>query len=124
MLFCGRQTGPEGDGDRQIQQDILLLCREELASHKVPATINFVSALAVADSGSLSDAMRNVIVTGGSRGLGLGIASKLAKQGYRAIAIARKESPELTAAMQPGRSRDAFSLFPSTWRILKGLRPW
>jgi len=51
--------------------------------------------------------VRNVIVTGGSRGLGLGMAGKLAKQGYRAIVIARKESPELTAAMQahtePGR---------------------
>ncbi len=46
--------------------------------------------------------MRNVIVTGGSRGLGLGMVSKLAKQGYRAIAIARKESPELTAVMQGG----------------------
>jgi 3-oxoacyl-[acyl-carrier protein] reductase len=34
--------------------------------------------------------MRNVIVTGGSRGLGLGIAGKLAKEGYRAIAIARR----------------------------------
>jgi len=46
-------SGPEDDEDRQIQQDILLLCREELASHKVPATINFVSALAVGDSGKL-----------------------------------------------------------------------
>jgi acyl-coenzyme A synthetase/AMP-(fatty) acid ligase len=46
-------SAPESHGDRQIQQDILLLCREELASHKVPATINFVSALAVADSGKL-----------------------------------------------------------------------
>jgi 3-oxoacyl-[acyl-carrier protein] reductase len=45
--------------------------------------------------------MRNVIVTGGSRGLGLGIAGKLAKEGYRAIAIARNESPELKALMQP-----------------------
>jgi acyl-coenzyme A synthetase/AMP-(fatty) acid ligase len=44
---------PEGSGYRQIQQDILLLCREGLASHKVPATINFVSTLAVADSGKL-----------------------------------------------------------------------
>jgi 3-oxoacyl-[acyl-carrier protein] reductase len=43
--------------------------------------------------------MRSVIVTGGSRGLGLGIARKLAAEGYRVIAIARKESPELTAAM-------------------------
>jgi 3-oxoacyl-[acyl-carrier protein] reductase len=44
--------------------------------------------------------MRNVIVTGGSRGLGLGIARKLAETGYRAIAIARKENSDLTAAMQ------------------------
>ena len=44
--------------------------------------------------------MRNVVVTGGSRGLGLGIATKLAASGYRAIAIARKESPELTAAIE------------------------
>jgi acyl-coenzyme A synthetase/AMP-(fatty) acid ligase len=43
----------ESEDDRQIQQDILLLCREELASHKVPATINFVAALAVAESGKL-----------------------------------------------------------------------
>ncbi|MGA2561143.1 MAG: SDR family NAD(P)-dependent oxidoreductase [Terracidiphilus sp.] len=42
--------------------------------------------------------MRNVIVTGGSRGLGLGIARKLIASGFRAIAIARKESSELVAA--------------------------
>jgi 3-oxoacyl-[acyl-carrier protein] reductase len=44
--------------------------------------------------------MRNVVVTGGSRGIGLGIALRLAEAGFRAIAIARKESSELTAAMQ------------------------
>ncbi len=44
--------------------------------------------------------MRNVIVTGGSRGLGLGVARKLAGAGYRAIAVARKENSELAAAMQ------------------------
>lgn len=43
--------------------------------------------------------MRNVIVTGGSRGLGLGIACKLASAGYRVIALARKESEQLTSAM-------------------------
>jgi 3-oxoacyl-[acyl-carrier protein] reductase len=43
--------------------------------------------------------MRNVIVTGGSRGLGLGIARKLSQAGYRVIAIARKESGELTQAI-------------------------
>lgn len=44
--------------------------------------------------------MRNVVVTGGSRGLGLGIARRLAAAGYRAIAIARKESNELTLAIE------------------------
>ncbi len=44
--------------------------------------------------------MRNVIVTGGSRGLGLGIARRLAASGYHAIAIARKESAQLTSAIQ------------------------
>ncbi len=39
--------------------------------------------------------MRNVIVTGGSRGLGLSIVSTLAAAGYRAIAIARTETDEL-----------------------------
>jgi 3-oxoacyl-[acyl-carrier protein] reductase len=43
--------------------------------------------------------MRNVIVTGGSRGIGLGIARRLAKIGYHVTAVARKESPELRAAV-------------------------
>jgi 3-oxoacyl-[acyl-carrier protein] reductase len=43
--------------------------------------------------------MRNVIVTGGSRGLGLGIARALVRAGYRVIAIARKESKQLAAAV-------------------------
>jgi 3-oxoacyl-[acyl-carrier protein] reductase len=46
--------------------------------------------------------MRNVIVTGGSRGLGLGIACKLAAAGYRVIAVARRQNSELAAAMQEG----------------------
>jgi 3-oxoacyl-[acyl-carrier protein] reductase len=44
--------------------------------------------------------VRNVIVTGGSRGLGLGIARKLAGTGYRVIAVARSENSELTNAMR------------------------
>jgi 3-oxoacyl-[acyl-carrier protein] reductase len=43
--------------------------------------------------------MRNVIVTGGSRGLGLAIVVQLANAGYRVIAIARKNTTELTAAI-------------------------
>jgi 3-oxoacyl-[acyl-carrier protein] reductase len=41
--------------------------------------------------------MLNVIVTGGSRGLGLGIALRLREAGYRAIIVARKESREIAA---------------------------
>jgi len=44
--------------------------------------------------------MRNVIVTGGSRGLGLGIARKLSAVGYSVIAVARCQNDGLTAAMK------------------------
>jgi 3-oxoacyl-[acyl-carrier protein] reductase len=44
--------------------------------------------------------MRNVIVTGGSRGLGLGIARGLITAGYHVIAIARKETSQLRSAIQ------------------------
>ncbi len=43
--------------------------------------------------------MRNVLVTGGSRGLGLGVVRRLAASGFRAIAVARKESNQLLSAM-------------------------
>jgi 3-oxoacyl-[acyl-carrier protein] reductase len=42
---------------------------------------------------------RSVIVTGGSRGLGLGIVRRLTAQGYSAIAVARSLSDQLAAAM-------------------------
>jgi 3-oxoacyl-[acyl-carrier protein] reductase len=42
--------------------------------------------------------MRNAIVTGGSRGLGLGIARRLANSGFRVIVVARTESEELGLA--------------------------
>jgi 3-oxoacyl-[acyl-carrier protein] reductase len=42
--------------------------------------------------------VRNVIVTGASRGLGLAIATALAQGGDRVIAVARNESPQLRAA--------------------------
>jgi len=54
--------------------------------------------------------MRNVIVTGGSRGIGLGIVRSLAKTGYRVMALARKESPELRQAIDEAVSRGAGSI--------------
>jgi|ERR1700756_4025688 len=50
------KAGPEQHGDRdmhELQDDIVLLCREALSSYKVPAAINFVSTLAVAESGKM-----------------------------------------------------------------------
>jgi 3-oxoacyl-[acyl-carrier protein] reductase len=51
----------------------------------------------------MPDAMRNVIVTGGSRGLGLGIARKLAASGYAAIAIARRKTEQVSAAIEEAK---------------------
>lgn len=43
--------------------------------------------------------MRNLIVTGASRGLGLAMAEHLAAAGYRVIGIARSATAQLTAAV-------------------------
>jgi len=42
--------------------------------------------------------MRNVLITGGSRGIGLAMASSLAAAGYRVIAVARTTSDSLAEA--------------------------
>ncbi|MEA2948266.1 MAG: 3-oxoacyl-[acyl-carrier protein] reductase [Alphaproteobacteria bacterium] len=44
--------------------------------------------------------MRNIVVTGGSRGLGLGIARQLAAAGYRVITVARKSNKQLASAIE------------------------
>jgi 3-oxoacyl-[acyl-carrier protein] reductase len=44
--------------------------------------------------------VHSVVVTGGSRGLGLAICRRLAGAGYRVIAIARGNSEDLAAAMR------------------------
>jgi len=46
---------------------------------------------------------RNVLVTGASRGLGLGIARNLVAAGYCVIAVARKPNKDLTAAIAEAR---------------------
>jgi len=47
----------------------------------------------------MSEQIRSVLVTGGSRGLGLAIARRLAGAGYRVIVVARKKSKEVAAAI-------------------------
>ncbi len=44
--------------------------------------------------------MRNVVVTGGTRGLGLAIAQRLAADGFRAVAVARQENDAFAASAQ------------------------
>ena len=44
--------------------------------------------------------MHNVVVTGGSRGIGLAISRRMARAGYHVIAVARRESDALTDAIR------------------------
>jgi 3-oxoacyl-[acyl-carrier protein] reductase len=44
--------------------------------------------------------MRNVVITGGSRGLGLGIVRRLIAEGYHAVAVARQMNDQLASAME------------------------
>jgi 3-oxoacyl-[acyl-carrier protein] reductase len=48
--------------------------------------------------------MRNIIVTGASRGLGLGITRRLSKEGYRVIAVARHNNDQLSSMMEGAES--------------------
>ena len=54
--------------------------------------------------------MRNVVVTGGSRGLGLGIARRLAAAGFSAIAVARKRSDQLSSAIDGAKRAETGAL--------------
>lgn len=72
--------------------------------------------------------MRNVVVTGGSRGIGLAIARRLAASGYHVIAVARRENDELRNAIREvGEDRLHFRPFDlsetnAIQSFVKGLR--
>lgn len=75
--------------------------------------------------------MRNVIVTGGSRGLGLEIARKLTEVGYHIVAIARTKTDELSAAISDAECHHSGSLdfvpfdlakIEDISRLVRGLR--
>ncbi len=55
--------------------------------------------------------MRNVVVTGGSRGIGLAICKTLAQSGFTAIAVARSLTPQLSEVM-------------ADWRDMIHFVPW
>jgi 3-oxoacyl-[acyl-carrier protein] reductase len=55
--------------------------------------------------------MRKVIVTGGSRGLGLGIVRRLLCEGYCAIAVARRMNDQLSATIEHAAQRHPGSLY-------------
>ena len=54
--------------------------------------------------------MRNVLVTGGSRGLGLVIARRLSHGGYRVITVARKMTSQLASAIEEAERTRSESL--------------
>jgi 3-oxoacyl-[acyl-carrier protein] reductase len=51
--------------------------------------------------------MRNVIVTGGSRGLGLAIARKLSAASFSVVAVARRDTDDLQAAIRDAEAAGA-----------------
>jgi 3-oxoacyl-[acyl-carrier protein] reductase len=67
--------------------------------------------------------MRNVIVTGGNRGIGLGIACKLVAEGYHVLAVARKETDPLNAAIREaeGHHPGAFHFAPFDLTQIEGI---
>jgi NAD(P)-dependent dehydrogenase (short-subunit alcohol dehydrogenase family) len=59
---------------------------------------------------SWPDTMHNVLVTGGSRGIGLAISQRLAAAGYNVITVARRESDELREAIREAEAQGVGSL--------------
>ncbi len=73
----------------------------------------------------MPETMRNVLVTGASRGLGLAMAERLAGSGFSVIAVARKDSEALLAASETARAaeRGAIAFRPADLSDIDGLGP-
>ena len=90
------------------------------APKSAPKDASKDAAKRVADSAAKGTAhtaakdARHVLVTGGSRGLGLAIAQKLAAAGYHTITLARRESDEVAAAIAQAKQagQGALSFVP------------
>jgi 3-oxoacyl-[acyl-carrier protein] reductase len=69
--------------------------------------------------------IQNVVVTGGSRGLGLGIGRKLAAGGYRVIAVARKETDQLKSAIREAEAANpgSFHFVPFDLSEIESIPP-
>src|SRR3954468_4485823 len=69
--------------------------------------------------------MDSVIVTGGSRGIGLSICEQLASVGYRAIAIARNDSEDLSAASRAAATAGAGEIVLVKYDVsdIEGMKP-
>jgi 3-oxoacyl-[acyl-carrier protein] reductase len=65
--------------------------------------------------------MRNVIVTGGSRGLGLAIGRRLRDAGYRVVAVARYEGEPFAAALKEGGAVGALCFRPFDLADIAGI---
>lgn len=67
--------------------------------------------------------MRNILLTGASRGLGLGIAQKLHKSGFRILGVARQMSDQLARAMDEAEAIHPGSVhfIPSDLSEVEGL---
>src|SRR5215469_15405425 len=63
--------------------------------------------------------MRSVVVTGGTRGLGLAVARQLVGEGYRVVAIARNRSAEFAAHEES--SRGALQFIPFDLASIHGM---
>ena len=97
VVLSDSQSPADADGAEKMKSDLLDACRRTLAAHKVPALLRFVPGLELTAPASWCVPVRNVIVTGGSRGLGLAMccASRRGLSRHRGCA---QVSAELTAA--------------------------